>query len=40
VNLSLREDYAGRVFLYRASDRVEIVDYGDPGYRQAHPLEL
>ncbi len=40
VNLSLREDYAGRVFLYRASDNVEIVDYGDPGYRQAHPLEL
>ncbi len=40
VNLSLREDYAGRVFLYRAADRVEIVDYGDPGYRQSHPLEL
>jgi NAD(P)-dependent dehydrogenase (short-subunit alcohol dehydrogenase family) len=40
VNLALREDYAGRVFLYRASDRVEIVDYGDPGYRQSHRLEL
>jgi len=40
VNLALREDYAGRVFLYRAADRVEIVDYGDPGYRQAHRLEL
>lgn len=40
VNLALREDYAGRVFLYRAPDRVEIVDYGDPGYRQSHPLVL
>jgi len=40
VNLTFREDYAGRVFLYRAPDRVEIVDYGDPGYRQAHQLEL
>jgi NAD(P)-dependent dehydrogenase (short-subunit alcohol dehydrogenase family) len=40
VNLTFREDYAGRVFLYRAPGRVEIVDYGDPGYRQAHPLEL
>jgi NAD(P)-dependent dehydrogenase (short-subunit alcohol dehydrogenase family) len=40
VNLTFREDYAGRVFLYRAADRVEIVDYGDPGYRQAHLLEL
>jgi NAD(P)-dependent dehydrogenase (short-subunit alcohol dehydrogenase family) len=40
VNLTFREDYAGRVFLYRAADRIEIVDYGDPGYRQAHALEL
>jgi len=40
VSLTFREDYAGRVFLYRAADRMEIVDYGDPGYRQAHPLEL
>jgi NAD(P)-dependent dehydrogenase (short-subunit alcohol dehydrogenase family) len=40
VNLSFREDYAGRVFLYRGADRIEIVDYGDPGYRQAHTLEL
>jgi NAD(P)-dependent dehydrogenase (short-subunit alcohol dehydrogenase family) len=40
VNLAFREDYAGRVFLYRAADRVEILDYGDPGYRQSHPLEL
>ncbi len=40
VNLAMREDYAGRVLLYHAADRVEIVDYGDPGYRQAHLLEL
>jgi NAD(P)-dependent dehydrogenase (short-subunit alcohol dehydrogenase family) len=40
VNLALREDYAGRVFLYRAPSRIEIVDYGDPGYRQSHALEL
>ncbi len=40
VNLALREDYAGRVFLYRGANQVEIVDYGDPGYRQAHPLVL
>jgi NAD(P)-dependent dehydrogenase (short-subunit alcohol dehydrogenase family) len=40
VNLTFREDYAGRVFLYRGADRIEIVDYGDPGYRQAHVLEL
>jgi NAD(P)-dependent dehydrogenase (short-subunit alcohol dehydrogenase family) len=40
VNLTFREDYAGRVFLYRGADRIEIVDYGDPGYRQAHALEL
>jgi len=40
VNLTFREDYAGRVFLYRGANRIEIVDYGDPGYRQAHALEL
>lgn len=40
VNLTFREDYAGRVFLYRDADHIEIVDYGDPGYRQSHALEL
>jgi NAD(P)-dependent dehydrogenase (short-subunit alcohol dehydrogenase family) len=38
VNLALREECAGRIVLYR-SGAVELVDYGDPGYRQAHPLE-
>jgi NAD(P)-dependent dehydrogenase (short-subunit alcohol dehydrogenase family) len=40
VNLALREDYAGRVLLYRTASNVEVVDYGDPGYRQSHPLQL
>lgn len=39
VNLALREDYAGRVLIYRAGGAVEVVDYGDPGYRQAHQLQ-
>jgi 2-hydroxycyclohexanecarboxyl-CoA dehydrogenase len=39
VNLAMREEYAGRVLLYHAANRLEVVDYGDPGYRQAHPLE-
>lgn len=38
VNLALREDYAGRVVLYRESERLEVVDFGDPGYRMAHPV--
>lgn len=38
LNLALREECAGRVVLYR-SGAVELVDYGDPGYRQAHPLQ-
>jgi NAD(P)-dependent dehydrogenase (short-subunit alcohol dehydrogenase family) len=38
VNLALREDCAGRVVLYRSGLPAELVDYGDPGYRQAHPL--
>lgn len=36
VNLALREDCAGRVALYRKGMPVQLVDYGDPGYRQAH----
>lgn len=40
VSLALREDYAGRVLLYRANGAVEVVNYGDPGYRQAHELQL
>jgi NAD(P)-dependent dehydrogenase (short-subunit alcohol dehydrogenase family) len=39
VNLALREDYAGRVLIYRSEGAVEVVDYGDPGYRQAHQLQ-
>jgi len=38
ISLALREECAGRIVLYR-SGAVELVDYGDPGYRQAHPLE-
>lgn len=38
VDLAMREDYAGRVLLYHAADRIEVVDFGDPGYRMAHPL--
>ena len=39
VNLALREDCAGRVLLYRSPGAVELVEYGDPGYRQAAPLQ-
>ncbi|MET0280650.1 MAG: SDR family NAD(P)-dependent oxidoreductase [Steroidobacteraceae bacterium] len=39
VNLAMREDYAGRVLIYRDGGAVEVVDYGDPGYRQAHQLQ-
>jgi NAD(P)-dependent dehydrogenase (short-subunit alcohol dehydrogenase family) len=38
VDLALREDLAGRILLYHAADNIEVVDYGDPGYRMAHPL--
>jgi NAD(P)-dependent dehydrogenase (short-subunit alcohol dehydrogenase family) len=36
VNLALREECAGRVALYRTGMAVQLVDYGDPGYRQVH----
>lgn len=38
VELAMREDYAGRVLLYRSANDLEVVDYGDPGYRMAHPV--
>lgn len=38
VDLALREDYAGRVVLYHDASNQEVVDFGDPGYRMAHPL--
>src|SRR5690606_13592590 len=38
VDLALREDYAGRVLLYRGTRNIEVVDFGDPGYRMAHPV--
>lgn len=39
IDLALREDYAGRVVLYHDAKRIEVVDFGDPGYRMAHPLQ-
>jgi NAD(P)-dependent dehydrogenase (short-subunit alcohol dehydrogenase family) len=36
VSLALREECAGRIALYRTGKSVQLVDYGDPGYRQAH----
>jgi NAD(P)-dependent dehydrogenase (short-subunit alcohol dehydrogenase family) len=39
VNLALREDCAGRVALYRTGKAVQLVDYGDPGYRQVQTPE-
>ena len=39
VNLAMREDCAGRVALYRTGKAIELVDYGDPGYRQAHAMQ-
>jgi meso-butanediol dehydrogenase / (S,S)-butanediol dehydrogenase / diacetyl reductase len=36
LNLALREECAGRIALYRTGKAVQLVDYGDPGYRQAH----
>nr|PZN70035.1 MAG: short-chain dehydrogenase [Pseudomonadota bacterium] len=38
VDLALREDFAGRVLLYRTAQATEVVDFGDPGYRMAHPV--
>ncbi len=38
IDLALREDYAGRVLLYRGAGQIEVVDFGDPGYRMAHPV--
>jgi NAD(P)-dependent dehydrogenase (short-subunit alcohol dehydrogenase family) len=34
LELALREDCAGRVVLYRNGKSAEIIEYGDPGYRQ------
>jgi NAD(P)-dependent dehydrogenase (short-subunit alcohol dehydrogenase family) len=39
VSLALREDCAGRVALYRTGKAVQLVDYGDPGYRQAQTMQ-
>ncbi|MCC6632629.1 MAG: SDR family NAD(P)-dependent oxidoreductase [Gammaproteobacteria bacterium] len=38
VGLALREDFAGRVVLYRNGRASELVDFGDPGFRQSQPL--
>jgi NAD(P)-dependent dehydrogenase (short-subunit alcohol dehydrogenase family) len=38
VALALREDCAGRVVLYRAGRTAELVEFGDPGFRQTQPL--
>jgi len=38
VDLALREDCAGRVLLYRTGRAAELVEFGDPGYRQTRPL--
>jgi NAD(P)-dependent dehydrogenase (short-subunit alcohol dehydrogenase family) len=38
VDLAMREDYAGRVLLYHGAQHIEVVDFGDPGYRMAHPV--
>jgi NAD(P)-dependent dehydrogenase (short-subunit alcohol dehydrogenase family) len=40
VSLALQEDCAGRVALYRAGKPLELVEYGDPGYRQLQTLHL
>jgi NAD(P)-dependent dehydrogenase (short-subunit alcohol dehydrogenase family) len=34
LELALREDCAGRVVLYRTGKPAELIEYGDPGYRQ------
>jgi len=38
IALALREDCAGRVVLYRAGRAAELVEFGDPGFRQTQPL--
>lgn len=38
IGLALREDCAGRVVLYRSGRVAELVEFGDPGYRQTQPL--
>jgi NAD(P)-dependent dehydrogenase (short-subunit alcohol dehydrogenase family) len=38
VALALREDCAGRVVLYRTGRAAELVEFGDPGFRQTQPL--
>jgi NAD(P)-dependent dehydrogenase (short-subunit alcohol dehydrogenase family) len=38
VDVALREDFAGRVLLYRTWSGLELIDFGDPGYRMAHPV--
>jgi NAD(P)-dependent dehydrogenase (short-subunit alcohol dehydrogenase family) len=34
LNLALREDCAGRIVLFRTGRPAEVIEYGDPGYRQ------
>ena len=36
LTLALREECAGRVALYRAGQPIQLVDYGDPGYRHSN----
>jgi NAD(P)-dependent dehydrogenase (short-subunit alcohol dehydrogenase family) len=38
IALALREDYAGRVVLYRNGRASELVEFGDPGFRQTQSL--
>jgi NAD(P)-dependent dehydrogenase (short-subunit alcohol dehydrogenase family) len=38
IALALREDYAGRVVLYRNGRASELVEFGDPGFRQTQIL--
>jgi NAD(P)-dependent dehydrogenase (short-subunit alcohol dehydrogenase family) len=40
VSLALREDCAGRVALYRDGRALQLVEYGDPGYRTVQTLQL
>ncbi len=37
VDLSLREQYSGRVLLCRSGQPLEFVKHGDPGYRRLEP---
>jgi NAD(P)-dependent dehydrogenase (short-subunit alcohol dehydrogenase family) len=38
ITLALREDCAGRVVLYRTGRASEMVEFGDPGFRQTQAL--